>query len=891
MVSIYNKKNRSAIWLPLLACFLWLVFTTGLYRQALRVDEAHRLELEHTRLSTVARQLMDARNWNAAHGGVYVLESEYGKPNPWLPEGERTVATGDGRTLVLINPAYMSRQLAERNSEPGIEIGIISNMPLRPENLADAWENEALSQCTVGAREVFSAPQPGSHGKLRLLSVLVAQQSCLRCHVSRNVGEVLGGISVSQDGEAYLHNAALQQRNMRMLYGLLALTGVLAIGGLTLNLTRRRWLAEEASRMKSAFMARLSHDMRTPLTAILGMSELLQCQNVSERDRKKALRYLTQAGSALLEMVRDITDHATLEQGVLHLRMEPFSLRACLSDCVALYSPVAEAKGLDIDLDVDRALPDVVAGDSFRLRQALGNLVSNAVKFTDLGRVRICVKPGGDHDGKKGEDGSSRLRLRILVQDTGPGLREEDAERIFESFQRGSDAAGAPGTGLGLYIARTIARRMGGDISVESSPGSGACFTLEVCLHLPHDGPDAESGSGRGPLPGGESGAGAKAVSGSARRNGARACAPETCCDTAAATGDETAAEIAAETAGHPASQGRGSADIPGAARDPGGQACRVSLAEERDTGPTGSGTASGPGAPCFEGCRILVAEDNEANRYIMEQMLRAEGARVCMAKDGSDALAALCESPWDLVVLDSRMPGVSGLEVLRAVREGRTCAPAGQRTVIYTAALNAEDRRICENLGADRILLKPLTFSGLRHELAALLFEGVGPARAKAAPEPGGAAAASVPLPACASDANGGHAAWNRSEALAALDDDEDLLRRLARVLCQDLRNREAHIQAAQDAGDSATLRRLAHAVKNSAGVMRLDLLRMCAGEAETSDDKSLPASVERMRRAMREALLLLDVAPGNGEDQEDGAGSAEAALCPSMTSQKGEC
>ncbi|MDD4701720.1 MAG: DUF3365 domain-containing protein, partial [Desulfovibrio sp.] len=263
MTSTDAKKSGPVIWVPLLACFFWLVLILALYRQAAQVDEAHRLELEHTRLSTVARQLMDARNWNAAHGGVYVLQSAYGQPNPWLPENERTLASEDGRTLVLMNPAYMSRQLAERNSEPGIGISIISNVPLRPENKADDWESGALAQCTEDSREIFSAPGEDGQGKLRLLSVLVAQQSCLRCHVGRQAGEVLGGISVSQDADAYLHNAGKQQRNMRLLYSLLGLTGVLAIGGLTLSLTRRRWLAEETSRMKSAFMARLSHDIRT----------------------------------------------------------------------------------------------------------------------------------------------------------------------------------------------------------------------------------------------------------------------------------------------------------------------------------------------------------------------------------------------------------------------------------------------------------------------------------------------------------------------------------------------------------------------------------------------------------------------------------------------------
>ena len=276
MAHTFAGRWFRVLWLPVLAGLLWLGLILGLYSRAARVDEEHRLELERIRLSTVARQLLDARNWNAAHGGVYVPESDLGRPNPWLPLHERTLKTADGRTLVLMNPAYMSRQLAERTSWPGISISIIGRRPLRPENQSDTWEGEALIECTEGRQEIFSPPDENGQGRLRLLTVLVAQQSCLRCHADSRVGEVLGGISVSQDAGPYLHNAAKQEGNMRLLYALLGVTGVLAIGGLTLNLTRRRWQAEETSRMKSAFMARLSHDMRTPLTAILGMSDLLQ---------------------------------------------------------------------------------------------------------------------------------------------------------------------------------------------------------------------------------------------------------------------------------------------------------------------------------------------------------------------------------------------------------------------------------------------------------------------------------------------------------------------------------------------------------------------------------------------------------------------------------------
>lgn len=193
--------------------------------------------------------------------------------------------------------------------------------------------------------------------RLRLLSVLVAQKSCLRCHADSKVGEVLGGISVSQEAEPYLRNAAVQERTMRLLYILLGLTGVLGIGGLTRNLAQRRWQAEETSRMKSAFMARLSHDMRTPLTSILGMSELLQKGHASKQEKKRALQYLAQAGGVLLEMVSDITDHAALEQGGIKLREKAFSLRDALVQCLDIYRPAAETKGLALELDVPGNAP------------------------------------------------------------------------------------------------------------------------------------------------------------------------------------------------------------------------------------------------------------------------------------------------------------------------------------------------------------------------------------------------------------------------------------------------------------------------------------------------------------------------------------------------------
>ena len=473
--------------LPVLASAAWLVLTFCLYRHAVQGEQAHLLELCHTRLAATAHQLMDARDWNAGHGGVYVPLSAYGEPNPWLPEKDRTLQTADGRTLVLMNPAYMSRQMAERLTEPGFRLAIVGQAPLRPGNRADDWERRILATATQGGQVFFSGEDCLPQGRLRLLRTLAAQESCLRCHQGHKEGDMLGGISISMDAAAYVRDLERKQRELGLLYGLLALTGVLAVGGITSNLTLRRLQAEEKSRLKSAFMGRLSHDMRTPLAAMLGMSDLLDRQDCGTEQRHTALAYLRRACGALLEMVDDITDHASLEQGDVRLRCRTFDLPACLRACADLYRPAAEGKGLELLLHLAPHLPRQVRGDDFRLRQALGNLVSNAVKFTERGRVD--VEAGG------GRLASGVFLLRLDVRDSGPGLEPGEERTVFESFCRGSAAGGKPGTGLGLNIVRTIARRMGGDVQVRSCPGQGCTFTLEVRLEIVEGGPGPKSGT------------------------------------------------------------------------------------------------------------------------------------------------------------------------------------------------------------------------------------------------------------------------------------------------------------------------------------------------------------------------------------------------------------
>ena len=647
------------LWLPLAACALWLALVFGLYRQALHAETAHRLELERTRLATVARQLLDVRNWNAAHGGVYVRQSPYGPPNPWLPEEDRTLAVADGRTLVLMNPAYMSRQLAERVAEPGLRISIVSPHPLRPDNLADAWESGALARCTEGAREIFAPPQADGQGRLRLLSVLTAGQDCLRCHHDRAEGEILGGISVSQDATDFQRGLATQVRHMHLLYGLLGLTGVLSVGSASLYLTRRRWLAEETSRLKSALLARLGHDMRTPLSAMLGMAELLRRPDLRAPEKNRALDYLTQAGGALLEMVGDITDHA------LWNRLRPLLGKSLQSAGLSggMPGPLPSCGRGQRAFSCAWAAPDLpqtVTGDCFRLRQALGNLVSNAVKFTELGGVQVDVRAQSEGD---------RLRCVLAVTDTGPGLRPEEQERVFANFQRGRP--------LPVALARAWAWAWppaGPTYGRRGAPFAPALararFTLEVLLR------PAATPAASAALP--------PEPAGPAPSSGALAAPP-----------------------------------LPRAA-----------------------------GRDALPGLRVLLVEDNPATAYYLQQMLTRAGAAVRALDDGDAALALLRDAsrgPWDVLLLDACLPGRSGLDLLEAVRQGRTAVPSDQKILLCTASPamteTAEARRRAAL--ADGLLRKPFTFAVLRQALAATL----GPA---------------TPLP-----------VWDRQAALAAVDND----------------------------------------------------------------------------------------------------------------------
>jgi signal transduction histidine kinase/CheY-like chemotaxis protein/streptogramin lyase len=265
--------------------------------------------------------------------------------------------------------------------------------------------------------------------------------------------------------------------------------GYLLMAALLVGLTFRGWrqrvnqrhsmaLAEEQRRAaeqladaKSAFLANMSHEIRTPMTGVLGMAELLRGTRLDEKQRSYA-EAISRSGDLLLRLVNDSLDLARIEVGKLqidHLAWQPLAL---LHEVIELEAPLARKKNLELILEVDASLPSGLVGDALRIKQVLFNLVGNAIRFTERGRVTL---------GAEAADGW----IRFTVSDTGPGMNVDMRKRLFGRFEQSSDlAARSGGSGLGLAICHELVELMGGRIEVESALGEGSCFTISLPLEV-----------------------------------------------------------------------------------------------------------------------------------------------------------------------------------------------------------------------------------------------------------------------------------------------------------------------------------------------------------------------------------------------------------------------
>ncbi|MEW6591346.1 MAG: ATP-binding protein, partial [Pseudomonadota bacterium] len=513
--------------------------------------------------------------------------------------------------------------------------------------------------------------------------------------------------------------------------------------------------ANEASLAKSSFLANMSHELRTPLNGVIGVADLL-AETPLNKEQQELAQIIRSSANTLLELIDKVLDISRIESGRLVTTDEDFDLHRLVNGTAAMLSPLAQGKGLVLAAHIAPQTPFHLHGDARHLRQILVNLIGNAIKFTEHGRVDVYIRPVG-----LGEP----QRLRFEVVDTGIGIPEAAQARIFDSFTQ-ADASVTRrygGSGLGTAIAKHLVETLGGQIGLHSREGEGTTIWFELpfarqSTTAPADTVQFDTPMRVAILAGAELGVRLRAVIGSwgaetvCVQNTARLAAELAGCLTG---GTPLGAVVVERTAlpGDPVAFLQLLRDDPGLASLP------VILIEPddaaapaRDAQLVQAGFASVLRAPVnstllfnaihavvsqdmpanvvslashFQaqaghtpGLRILVAEDNPVNQRVIRGLLEHAGHQTFLAQDGEEALTMLeaAETPYDLAIIDMHMPRLSGAEL---VQRWRFMETGHLPIIMLTADARAEAQAQCTDAGADDFLTKPVNSRELVETIA----------------------------------------------------------------------------------------------------------------------------------------------------------------------------
>ena len=238
--------------------------------------------------------------------------------------------------------------------------------------------------------------------------------------------------------------------------------------------------AESVANLKSNFLANMSHEIRTPLNGIIGFTGILSDIKLP-REAKEQVRYIRECGESLAAIINDILDFSKISAGKLSVVKTNFNVRNCAQSTVHIFDHITTSRGIDLRIEIDDDIPEIIAGDSLRLKQVLTNLIGNAVKFTEKGSIVTKVSLL--------EKSNSNIKLQFNIKDSGIGISPEALARLFQSFEQAdiSTSRKYGGTGLGLTISKKLVEAMGGEISVRSTEGEGSEFIFTILADHPSE--------------------------------------------------------------------------------------------------------------------------------------------------------------------------------------------------------------------------------------------------------------------------------------------------------------------------------------------------------------------------------------------------------------------